>query len=326
MGKKITLESLGLTEEGFIHLLENNRQRDIADILNISLDTIRSIKSDIGYVKNKRVFKEWEPTISKEEIEHFYNNIPVVKVKEALGITSHAFYKHLKHYGIEKKNHKVYPDGINPRKISNVDEFEEYWRMVRIITERNYKKFIDKIDSERKRGRKYHLDHKFSVAEGFNYGVDPHIIGSVHNLEIIPYKENCSKGEKCSVSLEDLLEKTKSVEKYEIKKSNRGKKITLESLGLSEEEFVEKYKNTQLKDFVKELGVSEEVIRKIAKELGIFRGKNKTLDTYGVTEEEFIKTYENNKISDIKKILGMSGDMINKFAKELGLYKLVRIQ
>lgn len=51
-----------------------------------------------------------------------------------------------------------------------------------------------------------HIDHKFSVREGFKVGVDPKIIGSLENLECIHSSLNCSKKEKCSISLEELEE------------------------------------------------------------------------------------------------------------------------
>jgi hypothetical protein len=51
----------------------------------------------------------------------------------------------------------------------------------------------------------YHLDHQFSINAGFYNMVDPEVIGSVHNLAMIPARDNCGKGSKCSISLEHLL-------------------------------------------------------------------------------------------------------------------------
>lgn len=52
----------------------------------------------------------------------------------------------------------------------------------------------------------YSLDHKFSVQAGFKNNIPPYIIGNICNLEFIPSKENSSKKEKCSISLEELME------------------------------------------------------------------------------------------------------------------------
>jgi hypothetical protein len=54
----------------------------------------------------------------------------------------------------------------------------------------------------------YHLDHKFSISEGYKFNIPPHIIASKENLEIITEKENCSKQHRCSISYEELIEKT----------------------------------------------------------------------------------------------------------------------
>lgn len=52
----------------------------------------------------------------------------------------------------------------------------------------------------------YHLDHKFSVMEGFINNILPSIIGSQHNLEYIPWEENQKKNKKCSITLIELFD------------------------------------------------------------------------------------------------------------------------
>ena len=48
------------------------------------------------------------------------------------------------------------------------------------------------------------IDHKYSIIRGFINNVDPKIIGSIHNIEILTVSENCTKGSKCSIKLKDL--------------------------------------------------------------------------------------------------------------------------
>ena len=55
----------------------------------------------------------------------------------------------------------------------------------------------------------YHLDHRYSIKEGFNNNINPKIISNINNLEFIPASENCSKHTICSISLEELLDKIK---------------------------------------------------------------------------------------------------------------------
>ncbi len=50
----------------------------------------------------------------------------------------------------------------------------------------------------------YHLDHMFSIHEGFLQGIQPWVIGSIKNLCMIPAIENLSKNSKCSISFEEL--------------------------------------------------------------------------------------------------------------------------
>ena len=51
----------------------------------------------------------------------------------------------------------------------------------------------------------YHLDHKYSIIEGFKNNIKPELIGNIKNLEFIPWKENLKKRAKCSITLEELI-------------------------------------------------------------------------------------------------------------------------
>ena len=42
----------------------------------------------------------------------------------------------------------------------------------------------------------YHLDHKISIKYGFENNILPYIIGNIDNLQMLPARENCSKGSK----------------------------------------------------------------------------------------------------------------------------------
>lgn len=69
---------------------------------------------------------------------------------------------------------------------------------------RIYQKIINPLNL--KRGKfTYHLDHRFSIVEGFNNNIMPNIIGSHYNLEMLPMKENECKGMNCSITKEELF-------------------------------------------------------------------------------------------------------------------------
>jgi ribosomal protein L37AE/L43A len=61
---------------------------------------------------------------------------------------------------------------------------------------------INELPNYKKRGNSgvlgsYHLDHKYSILEGFKNKISPKIIGGIKNLEFIPWEENIKKRTKC---------------------------------------------------------------------------------------------------------------------------------
>ena len=81
-------------------------------------------------------------------------------------------------------------------------EFKKYRRKVYYWTSKND---LTQLDNHEKRGRSgFHLDHKYSITEGFKNKVPPKVIGGIDNLEFICYTDNLSKGTKCSITLEKL--------------------------------------------------------------------------------------------------------------------------
>lgn len=96
-------------------------------------------------------------------------------------------------------------------RIDNAVKYKDGWDLYKFMvwreTEKTYKKYYSLINPDNlKRGCDYHLDHKFSISEGFKSKIDPKIIASLGNLEIMNSKDNMSKGGKCSLTVENLLE------------------------------------------------------------------------------------------------------------------------
>lgn len=46
-----------------------------------------------------------------------------------------------------------------------------------------------------------------SISVGYLNDVDPEIIGNIENLQMLPWKENITKGKNCHITLEQLNEK-----------------------------------------------------------------------------------------------------------------------
>ena len=109
-----------------------------------------------------------------------------------------------------KRCRKCYTENRWNNSASSKKGFFRYEFNVNTITEITYKKYKDVINpSNIKRGRKFHLDHKYSISQGYKDNINSKIIGSYVNLEIISAYDNCSKQEKCSITKEELLNEYK---------------------------------------------------------------------------------------------------------------------
>jgi hypothetical protein len=126
----------------------------------------------------------------------------------------------LEKYGSEKYNN---PDKTRETRIKNgtqindesVDKFIEYKKVVinRTITiYRNNKHLINSNNLKRSK-RTYHIDHLFSIKQGFLKNLPVEIISHPCNLHMIHYKENLIKQDSCWITLNELLEKIISYEK-----------------------------------------------------------------------------------------------------------------
>lgn len=115
---------------------------------------------------------------------------------------------------IKKKSKKTFIEKGLWRSEDELDLFQIYKNKVWYYTEKN-SKFIKDIE---KRSKDFHLDHKFSISQGFKENIPPFIIGNYCNLRIIPALENVSKNYKCCISIDELINAF-----YLNKKENNGK-------------------------------------------------------------------------------------------------------
>lgn len=84
----------------------------------------------------------------------------------------------------------------------SLPEYEKYTRAVWQVTKQQQ---LESLLDYEKRGKDFHLDHKFSIAEGYRQGITPEIIGNIINLRIITAFENTSKSDGCSIDKDALL-------------------------------------------------------------------------------------------------------------------------
>lgn len=94
-------------------------------------------------------------------------------------------------------------------KLEDLSDKQLYTRVVGKVMNK-FNTEIRKLENFDKRGHAnktgtYHLDHKFSVSEGFKNNIPPYIIGNICNLEMITSINNLVKNRKCSITKENLL-------------------------------------------------------------------------------------------------------------------------
>ena len=83
---------------------------------------------------------------------------------------------------------------------------EQYANRAGQYAETQYKKFKHIIDPEGKRGKHWHVDHVYSVTDGFLNEVPINIISDISNLRLISDKENYAKSKSSHKSLTELYE------------------------------------------------------------------------------------------------------------------------
>ena len=138
----------------------------------------------------------------------------VMKVDEIKDKLKEVFFEK---YGVDNPSKsKVVTSKIRKSRISSGDwtadedrtDLEKYRLEVKKISARSYHDHYYKINPDNlSRSRfKYHLDHIFSVEEGFKQGVPPEVIGHWTNLRMLWHIDNSVKNIKCHKTVEQLME------------------------------------------------------------------------------------------------------------------------
>lgn len=128
----------------------------------------------------------------------------VAKTKETCllkyGVTNAA-----KHPEFSKKiSDALIALGATPKELRNARRL--YQDAVIKFTKQNWIAQFDNINPNRLDRSVYHLDHIYSIHQGFKDNIPPYIIGHWTNLRLIPATENCSKGKRCDKTQKQLFE------------------------------------------------------------------------------------------------------------------------
>lgn len=82
-------------------------------------------------------------------------------------------------------------------------DYEKYKKKVIYLTEKQPIHLLEFIEKHSVTG--FHLDHKFSISEGFKNNILPMYIANINNLEMMDGILNRKKSSKCSTSKEKLF-------------------------------------------------------------------------------------------------------------------------
>lgn len=91
------------------------------------------------------------------------------------------------------------------RSPESLSKLQTYYREVKKYTKISYNLHKKFLSENYKRSTNYHLDHIYSIIDGFRNNIDPKIIGSICNLQLIPSTINLQKNEESWISLEKLI-------------------------------------------------------------------------------------------------------------------------
>jgi hypothetical protein len=86
-------------------------------------------------------------------------------------------------------------------------DVEKYYLKVWEFSNKAFKEhYYDFTKNETiKRGSEYHLDHIYSVHQGFIDNIPPYIIGHKNNLRLLSASENSRKNKRCDITIEEIL-------------------------------------------------------------------------------------------------------------------------
>jgi len=182
------------------------------------------IKSKISNKKRINTLQEkygisYKEVINKKREDTMFEKYGVTSLFASSDFKNKRKESLLEKYGSETYNN---PDKTRETRIENgtqiddevVDKFFEYKKVVtnRTITMyRNNQNLINPNNLKRS-NKSYHIDHIFSIKQGFLINLPVEIVSHPCNLHMIHYKENLIKQDNCWIELNELLKKIISYE------------------------------------------------------------------------------------------------------------------
>jgi hypothetical protein len=164
-----------------------------------------NIRNVRRYLKSKNISIRFSNGGSiRREVNHnliydLYVNqrLLVREIVTLTGISGWCVGRSLKEQGI---------DTLERRKLPKTD-FQLYSSIVKRYSKQSLANYSLKINPNNHKRSKfgYHLDHIFSIFEGFKNNIPPYIIGHWTNLQVIDYKSNIQKSTNSHKHIDNLI-------------------------------------------------------------------------------------------------------------------------
>lgn len=118
-------------------------------------------------------------------------------------------------YKFHMANHQNVPDlrrcSICQKAKRYADSKAGYYKEVWRLTEIAYRAHYQMINPNKiHRGSLYQLDHIYSINQGFANKIPAKVIASPHNLRLLEKSLNLSKGDRCDISIAELMRRIKN--------------------------------------------------------------------------------------------------------------------
>lgn len=173
----------------------------IQNSYNVIDEVTGKTKREIAQEKRKEYYKEKynvEYFFQTEEFKEQYRNIMMKKYNVDNVFKSKYFRETMIENGYIKD-------------IETTILFKDYSRKVRLLTKKTFNENYDYLIDAYLRGDDYHLDHIYSLYDGFNNDITPEIIASICNLQIIPREVNLKKQTNSWISKEELFRRYENI-------------------------------------------------------------------------------------------------------------------
>ena len=169
---------------------------EVADELNVSYTNTHRVLSEFGVIRTEL---EYKSNVGKTISEKVKEKIKITKqIRKERGDYDHIYLERTGYTYEEFK--KIQP------------KFRKYRQEVRSVTNSQSLHELDNYDKRGVSGQDgaYHLDHIYSVADGFQNNVPAEIVGNISNLKMIPWEMNLLKNSNSWITLNELKKRVSS--------------------------------------------------------------------------------------------------------------------